>query len=74
MLTFAVNINLEIIHYLLSGGNPENPAAALETREKLTKFNLTTFTDEELLDICLLQLTILSYTLVKRQDLIASLD
>jgi hypothetical protein len=54
MLTFAVNINLEIIHYLLSGGNPENPAAALETREKLTKFNLTTFTDEELLDICLL--------------------
>jgi hypothetical protein len=74
MLTFVTNINLEIIHYLLSGGNPENPQAAQETRDKLTKFSLTTFSDEELLDICLLQLTILSYTLVKRQDLLAYLD
>lgn len=74
MLTFSVNLNLEIIQHLLSGGNPDNQVAAQEIHDKLAKFKLNTFTDEELLDICLLSLTIMSYTLVKREDLLACLD
>ncbi len=74
MLTFTVNLLLEITQHLLSGGNPQNQLAANEMKDKLSKFSLNTFTDEELLDISLLSLTILSYTLVKRPDLLGCLD
>jgi len=42
--------------------------------EIIEKFDLKAFSEEELLDICFLTITILSYTLVKRPDLMSALD
>jgi hypothetical protein len=43
-------------------------------KQVLEKFNLQFKSEEELLDVCLLSLTIVSYSLVKRPELMASLD
>jgi hypothetical protein len=42
--------------------------------EIIDKFDLKAFSEEELLDICFLSITILSYTMVKRADLMTALD
>ena len=70
MLTFGVNLILEIASSILSGD-----AKALEyVKEILIKFNVIFNSEEELIDVCLLSLSIISYSMVKRTDLMTELD
>jgi hypothetical protein len=64
----VVNINLEFMGHILL----KTEEAYLEN--VLKKFNLFFSSAEELLDITLVTLSILSYALVKRGDLLQSLD
>ena len=70
MLTFSFDLLLQMLASVLAG---EAPVQAY-VREVLTKFNLQLGSEEELLDMCLLALTIVSYSVVKRAELLGSLD
>jgi hypothetical protein len=66
MLTFIVDFNLKVMSYILSGGLAEDPETANKIKETIVTFKLNVFSEEDLMDIGLLAMTVLSYTLVKR--------
>ena len=66
MLTFIVDFNLKVMSYILSGGLAEDPETAHKIKETLVTFKLNVFSEEDLLDISLLAMSVLSYALVKR--------
>lgn len=68
MLTFTVNLNLEILQSILTG------SSQTQVKETLAKFNLAFTSDEELLDVCLLSTSVMSYAVVKRDDLLQMID
>ena len=74
MLTFIVDFNIKVMSYILSRGLPEDPEGGNRIKENIVAFNLNILSEEELMDICLLSLTVLSYALVKREDLLALID
>jgi hypothetical protein len=74
MLTFVVDFNLKVMTYILSRGMPEDPEAGNRIKETIMSFNLNIYSEEELMDICFLSLSVLSYALVKRGDLLLLLD
>lgn len=70
MLTFVVNLNLQIMSHILNGTSASDPYVS----EIKQKFSLNIQSDEDFLDACLLNISVLSYSLVKRVDLLSSLD
>ena len=66
MLTFAVNLNIEIMQHILTG----ETATSEYVKNILNKFNLSFNSDEELLDVCILSMSVMSYALVRRGDLL----
>ena len=69
MLTFIVNLDVDIINQLMNNGLEAEYIAQI-----VKKFSLNFTSAEDLLDVCLLSLTILSYALLKRPDLAPSID
>lgn len=55
---------------MLSG----EPQAQAYVKEILSKFSLNFTSEEELIDVCLIALTIMSYSMVKRADLMVVFD
>ena len=71
MMSFVVRLNLEIITHLLSQDGQTN---APYIADLVQKFNLNVTSEEEFLDICLLSQSIISYSMVKRPELMQQLD
>lgn len=66
MLTFTVNLVVEMISNILSS----NGQITSYVQQVMEKFNLKFKSGIELLDVCFMTLTILSYAMVKRNDLL----
>ncbi|CDW80715.1 UNKNOWN [Stylonychia lemnae] len=69
MLTFTVNFCIEVIQNIMQGGGQTD-----YIQQIITKFRLKFESEEEFMEVCLLALTIISYALIKRQDLMRNLD
>lgn len=70
MLTFVVNMNLELMQIILTGNLTESDYA----KQIFEKFQLKFTSEEDLLDVLLMSTTILSYAMVKRPELMAQID
>ncbi len=64
MLTFTVNFCKESIQNVFSGSGQTQ-----YIKEIISKFKLNFSNEEEFVDVCFLALTIMSYALIQRKDL-----
>lgn len=67
MVTFC----LEAIEVLITNGDINSYPLI---KQYIEKYGLKMKSSEELIDVCLLALTIISYSIIKRSDLIANVD
>ena len=71
MMSFIANFCFEVIEKVASSVDPNN---LLILNEIIQKFNLRFNSNEEFVDVCLLVLSIVSYEVSKRNDLLVILD
>lgn len=70
LLSFAAELLTQFLTSVLTG----EVTVQTYVTEVLSKFGLHFASDEELLDVCLLCFSVLSYAMVKRGELMAALD